>query len=217
MAASVSCEGSNGALGRVVISLTHGHKKPSVGHYRRPARILAEKLRQKIVERLGVSMPLQFNRSARNLCDNVVRRNFQDTIEGCNCVGITIKVLIADRDLIEDRVISRIQLKSALQVVGGLLPLSLPPVDVTEDDKRPRIVRQFVADVGKLAACAVIIEIGKVAVLRLRQMSFAGIGTQLFKCANGGLRFFQPFDGMIGSFKINLVVRVRELEIGKRK
>ena len=101
--------------------------------------------------------------------------------------------------------------------MGGLLPLSLPPVDVTEDDKRPRIVRQFVADVGKLAACAVIIEIGKVAVLRLRQMSFAGIGTQLFECANGGLGFFQPFDGMIGSFKINLVVRVRELEIGKRK
>ena len=90
-------------------------------------------------------------------------------------------------------------------------------IDVTQKKKALGIVRQTSLRRRELLASAVVIEISPIQVLREGEVSFARIGTQASQVSNCRVGQSKTLRSMIVLLPVKLIVRVRELIVGKSK
>ena len=87
-----------------------------------------------------VSLPKKVNQDARNLSSNVLGNNGQRAIQNGRLLWIAAQVLIAERDLLHDGVIARIQCDRLLQIAQTFFLLAAATQNVAGQLENARIV-----------------------------------------------------------------------------
>src|SRR5262249_58075738 len=112
--------------------------------------------------------------------------------------------------------VAGIQIERAFNMVRGLLPATLPAVNVAAQLKDSRIVWQSALCNTDLGACAVIVEIA-VKMLRRGKVRIARIRSQPQGVFNCCVRQGQTARGVIASEEVETVVCARQLAIGEQE
>src|SRR5437773_10746461 len=112
--------------------------------------------------------------------------------------------------------VARIQIEQAFKVARGLLPATLPAVDVAAQLKDSRVVRQSAVCNTNFGACAVIVEIA-VKMLRRGKVRVARIRSQPQGVFNCRIRQGEPARGVVECEEVETIVRVGQLAIGEQE
>src|SRR5206468_5265934 len=123
---------------------------------------------------------------------------------------------IISSNVLERGDVAWIQIERAFKVARGLLPATLPTVDVAAQLKDSRIVRQSAVRNTNFGACAVIVETA-VKMLRRGKVRVARIRSQpqgVFDCRG---RQGETARGVVESEEVETIVRGRQLAIGQQE
>src|SRR6266513_2175833 len=112
--------------------------------------------------------------------------------------------------------VAGIQIERAFKVARGLLPATLPTVDVAAQLKDSRIVRQSAVRNTNFGACAVIVEIA-VKMLRRGKVRIARIRSQSEGVFNCHVRQGETARCVVLSEEVETVVCVSQLAIGEQE
>src|SRR5439155_23532302 len=139
-----------------------------------------------------------------------VRFERKHAIESSASFCIIPQVSIIISDVLERGNVAGIQIERAFKVACGLLPATLPAVDVPAQLKDSRIVRQSAVCNTNLGACAVIVEIA-VKMLRRGKVRVARIRAQSEGVFNCRVRQGKTARGVVESEEVEIVVRASQL------
>src|SRR5205807_3790915 len=89
-----------------------------------------------------IGSPFKINQSASDLGVRVTRSQGKRAIQGSSHRPKLMGLLIAERDLLEDEKVARIQRESSLQVPRGFAPKALASVDIAGQLEDLRVIRQ---------------------------------------------------------------------------
>src|SRR5581483_9394103 len=105
------------------------------------------------------------------------------------------------------------EVSSALEVSRGLLPTSLPPLDVSRQLEYPRVVRQSPAAEFQFGKSAFVVEVSPIKILGAGEVGFTGIWIKTRRRLDCGFGQGQARCSMIETKPIKLVVSPGELAI----
>src|SRR5690349_8019302 len=91
---------------------------------------------------------------------------------------------VTERNLLQQKTITRIEIDSALQATDCLFLFTLPTLMVTTQLENTGVVRQLLGGDFKFGQSAVIIEVSSIEVLSARQMYFTSIRTEAMRGLN---------------------------------
>src|SRR6185436_6912869 len=95
------------------------------------------------MERLGISMPIQLH--GRSLGDKIriVRRDCNGAIEDPDRIRVPPQHGVTQSNLLKEKKIPRIEAQSMFQLLSRGIPMSLPAIDIAQEQIRIRGVRQL--------------------------------------------------------------------------
>src|ERR1700730_16333908 len=165
-------------------------------------------------------MPIELDLRARSSQRCVFRIKRDCAAQGTLFIEITAQTLIAPSDLLENtssgRVL-RVELESALEILGRFSPLALASIDKAGQLKRHRVVRQTLLCQGKFLPSAVVIVITPVQMLGEGEMRFARIWAQASERLDRRVGHGQARWSVISTREVEHIVSMGKLVICERK
>src|SRR6266567_2520899 len=187
--------------------------KPRISDRWQRCRICGANRIDHLMQRPRIGFPIKIHERMPDLRNSIVGVESQHTGQRRFCFGIPPKKFVSYCCLLQRENIARIEFNRALKVSQRLVPAPLLPFDVTLQRGDPWIARYAAVGNLEFSQSTTIIEVSKVEIPRMRQMSFASIGSK----ANGSLdsRFGlgQARWSMVPAEKINREFSKGELAI----
>src|ERR1700730_1771552 len=166
---------------------------------------------------LGIGLPVKLKSRKRDFRVEVIWLDRQCAVQHRLFVSIAMENSVTERNLLKRFSVSRVEITRAFQVLRGLLPASLPPLDISHHPDYPRVIRQGLAGNLQFGQSATIIELAMIKISRMRQMRFTRIWTKAKRALDGRLRLCEACRGKVEAKEIKLVVSVGELTVGLKK
>ena len=166
------CECATRALD---IAIAQCSADPSKRQVLRFAGILGNKCLDCRDQRMRIAMPVEFNLCAGSLQRCIFGSHSDCAVVYTLFIGITAQRIIGKSELLQDGRILRVELNSALKIFDRLIPAPLASIDITNQHKHPRVVRQTVLCQTKFAPSAIVIEITPVQMFGESKVCFTGI------------------------------------------
>src|SRR5206468_7818338 len=116
--------------------------------------------------------------------------------------SIAGEITVTQRKLPKYVDVARVQLKRALQILYGLFPPPLPPLDVAGQLKYLRIVGQALTSNVQLSQSNILIQVSTIKIPRTSEVRFTCIRTQARSCCESCLGQRQACRGMVIAIKI---------------
>src|SRR6266550_657822 len=104
---------------------------------------------------------------------NIFRSYGERAVQSRGHLLITLQSLVCNRDLLEYGKIAWIQLQSLFHFLERLLPVPLPPVDVSRQQGNSRLIRQRLSRSGEFLFGSLVILIRPVKMLSEGQMGLS--------------------------------------------
>src|SRR5438067_2576306 len=188
-------------------------KQPQRDDLRHGSRVCRPDFVNQLMQRSGISFPIQFHACALCLYLNIIWLDSQYAIELRFLLSITPERCVTISDVVEGGDVARVEFKCALEISSGIFPAPLTPLDETRYSKYPRIIWQRLASNFQFSQSALVIEVPIVKVIRSRPVCFAGIWTDAKCFLNGCFRCRQPPGSMVIAKEVKLVMMHGELAI----
>ena len=108
---------------------------------------------------LGIGLPVKLKSRKRDFRVEVIWLDRQRAVQHRLFVSIAMENSVTERNLLKRFSVSRVEITRAFQVLCGLLPASLPPLDVSHHPEYPRIIRQGLLSNFQFSQSAIVIEV----------------------------------------------------------
>src|SRR4030095_5253513 len=137
---------------------------------------------------LGIGLPVKLKSRKRDFRVEVIWLDRQRAFQHRLFVSIAMENSVTERNLLTRFSVSRVEIACAFQVLHGLLPASLPSLDISHHPEYQRVIRQGLASTLQFSQRPTIIEVAMIKISRMRQMRFTRIWTKAKRALDGRLR-----------------------------
>src|SRR4029077_13102013 len=114
-----------------VITLAQRDVEPSFGQGCGSCRVFSDDGLDGCMNWFWICALCQIDRCSGHPCLRVQREEFERLIQKCSEISIMALEFITEGQLLEQKDVPRIQLKGALEIVGGFLPPPLSSINIT--------------------------------------------------------------------------------------
>src|SRR4029453_822036 len=166
---------------------------------------------------LGIGLPVKLKSRKRDFRVEVIWLDRQRAFQHRLFVSIAMENSVTERNLLKRFSVSGVEIACAFQVLHGLLPASLPPLDISHHPEYPRVIRQGLASNVQLSQRPTIIELAMIKISRMRQVRFTRICTKAKRALDCRLRQRAACRRMVEAKEIELVVSIGELTVRLEK
>ena len=134
-----------------------------------------------------VSLPIQRNQRLLYASIRIRRHDRQCSIIDSGCFGVAMLPSVSESELLENEVVARVQLKSALHVASCFFPVAFASVDQARVQECISIVRQRLSGNSQFAAGALVVAKALVVVIRRCKVDFTRVWLEAYSAIQRGL------------------------------